>query len=468
MTNAASRIDPRTPSSESGASAATQSGERGDGASQNFLAMLLAGLGWEPQDQAAAGEPLTGTSDEGSRPRSSRMDGPPVKEKPKEQINDGAFGVPVAVAMPPAGLPRIAAYIGIDSGACRDSGTSANNGTIASAAGCTAASGSLPTPAQGGSEASGSDAKGTSLLANAQGPLPALGETAFEAHIQIPDLPTSDTPNQSARQTAVPMGANPPATRPRTIAGNTTTSQTPPTGHDDTANGEPVKPSPEEGAGPFDAKVPSAGLTSHDSGGQAEQDPAGLKQDSGEPARKFPEASPGTVEPSLSAATVSTGTVAGGSESAVPSRAEAAATIAPAASEDVVPAPVAGTPARDIAIQLQDPGGPRVDVQLVDRAGTVHVIVRTQDDGLARDLRSNLPDLAQKLNQQGLEADAWSPVEMHNTAGGHENPGHSREQTAEDSHSSAGGQDSGRGERDRRQGQSADPDDEFHRNFSGF
>jgi hypothetical protein len=62
--------------------------------------------------------------------------------------------------------------------------------------------------------------------------------------------------------------------------------------------------------------------------------------------------------------------------------------------------------ARDIQLHVGGPDG-RVDVRLVERAGEVHVDVRTPDPRLAVDLRSDLPGLAQKLEQTGFRADAW-------------------------------------------------------------
>jgi hypothetical protein len=139
---------------------------------------------------------------------------------------------------------------------------------------------------------------------------------------------------------------------------------------------------------------------------------------------------------------------------------------APSADTASAPSPT-GAPAKDIAIQLQDPGGPRVDVQLSDRAGTVHVVVRTADDGLARDLRANLPDLAQKLNQPGTDGDAWSPVEARNASGEQQNPHHAQEQADGNSQSSPNGRDPGGKNRDQEQRQHPDQEGEFEQSFSG-
>ena len=146
---------------------------------------------------------------------------------------------------------------------------------------------------------------------------------------------------------------------------------------------------------------------------------------------------------------------------------------APASAPPEVPPNVgAASPARDISLQVPNPDGPRVEVQVTDRAGTVHIVVRTEDSGLTRDLRSNLPELTQKLNQQGMEGEAWSPAEMHSAAAGHENPGHSREQS--EGWTGSGGSQHGaggnpHGGRKQFQGESADEesDENFSNAFTG-
>jgi len=137
------------------------------------------------------------------------------------------------------------------------------------------------------------------------------------------------------------------------------------------------------------------------------------------------------------------------------------------ASPEVSPTIPAASPARDISLQVPNPGGPRVEVQVTDRAGTVHIVVRTEDTGLTRDLRSNLPELTQKLNQQGMEADAWSPIEMHSAGAGHGNRGQPREQSEGWTGSGGSRHDSGGNPHDgRRQSQGEDPDDEFDQSFN--
>lgn len=76
------------------------------------------------------------------------------------------------------------------------------------------------------------------------------------------------------------------------------------------------------------------------------------------------------------------------------------------------PAPVAEEPAKPSAaaheIKLQLSGsGERVEVRLVERAGDVHLAVRTPDARLAEALREDLPALASRLEQSGFRAESW-------------------------------------------------------------
>ncbi len=140
-------------------------------------------------------------------------------------------------------------------------------------------------------------------------------------------------------------------------------------------------------------------------------------------------------------------------------------------------APAGATPsrtpaaAREIALQLPNPGGARVDVQLTDRGGDVRVVVRTEDTELARDLRSNLPELSQKLSQSGMDGELVTPVETHVLGGGHEGLGQHNRQGADDSQSPHGGAHDSSASQDRRQQQQrrepADSDDAKSR-FSGY
>ncbi len=76
------------------------------------------------------------------------------------------------------------------------------------------------------------------------------------------------------------------------------------------------------------------------------------------------------------------------------------------AEQAFAPKPAAGGAARQIQLELHDDGS-RVNVRLVERAGSVQVDVRTPDSHLAGALRDDLPSLTARLEQSGLRAEAW-------------------------------------------------------------
>jgi hypothetical protein len=83
---------------------------------------------------------------------------------------------------------------------------------------------------------------------------------------------------------------------------------------------------------------------------------------------------------------------------------------APAEAAPEPPTPAAAAPvAHDIKLELNIGGGQRVEVRLTDRAGDIHVAVRTPDARLSDAMRADLPALAAKLEQSGFRTDAWQP-----------------------------------------------------------
>jgi len=72
------------------------------------------------------------------------------------------------------------------------------------------------------------------------------------------------------------------------------------------------------------------------------------------------------------------------------------------------PPPHPAPAARNIQLQVNS-GEQRVDVQVVERGGEVHVAVRTPDARLTGELRDDLPALAARLEQTGLRAETWQP-----------------------------------------------------------
>ena len=84
----------------------------------------------------------------------------------------------------------------------------------------------------------------------------------------------------------------------------------------------------------------------------------------------------------------------------------------PAAATEPAAAPVAPKPeaAHDIKLELAGQGDRRVEVRVSERAGDMHVEVRTPNTGLAGELREDLPALSTKLEQTGFRAETWHPA----------------------------------------------------------
>jgi hypothetical protein len=66
-------------------------------------------------------------------------------------------------------------------------------------------------------------------------------------------------------------------------------------------------------------------------------------------------------------------------------------------------------PAREIRLQVSG-GEQRVDVRLTEHRGEVQVAVRTPDSRLTEALRSDLPALSARLEQNGFRAETWHPA----------------------------------------------------------
>ncbi len=91
---------------------------------------------------------------------------------------------------------------------------------------------------------------------------------------------------------------------------------------------------------------------------------------------------------------------------------------------------------RDISLRLTDKDQGSVQVRLSERAGELHVSVRTPDAGLTRGLRDGLSDLVGRLETSGYRAETWQP------AGGNASNSHDQ---SHDSSSRGGQQQSGGG-----------------------
>jgi len=69
----------------------------------------------------------------------------------------------------------------------------------------------------------------------------------------------------------------------------------------------------------------------------------------------------------------------------------------------------AGESVHNISLRLSNAEQGSVQVRLSERAGELHVSVRTPDTGLTRGLRDGLPDLMGRLQVSGYRADTWQP-----------------------------------------------------------
>jgi hypothetical protein len=91
----------------------------------------------------------------------------------------------------------------------------------------------------------------------------------------------------------------------------------------------------------------------------------------------------------------------------------------------------AGESVRNISLRLTNAEQGSVQVRLSERAGELHVSVRTPDTGLTRGLRDGLPDLMSRLQVNGYRAETWQPGGNGSNAGqdhGHDAPGHGNSQ----------------------------------------
>jgi hypothetical protein len=70
--------------------------------------------------------------------------------------------------------------------------------------------------------------------------------------------------------------------------------------------------------------------------------------------------------------------------------------------------PAAPASPSDITVRIPD-SGRGTDVRFVERAGEVHVSVKTSDPGMAQTLRGGLNDFAARMDQTGIRAELWQP-----------------------------------------------------------
>lgn len=65
--------------------------------------------------------------------------------------------------------------------------------------------------------------------------------------------------------------------------------------------------------------------------------------------------------------------------------------------------------AQEIAIRIAPPDSPAVDLRVVERAGQVHVDVRTPDASMQTSLRQDLGTLTNSLQKAGYHAETFTP-----------------------------------------------------------
>ena len=66
-------------------------------------------------------------------------------------------------------------------------------------------------------------------------------------------------------------------------------------------------------------------------------------------------------------------------------------------------------PLKDLSIQVGQTQNDKVELRLVERSGEVQVAVRATNPDVAQGLRQGLPDLVDRLEQNGYRAEAWRP-----------------------------------------------------------
>lgn len=71
--------------------------------------------------------------------------------------------------------------------------------------------------------------------------------------------------------------------------------------------------------------------------------------------------------------------------------------------------PVTVQPVKQLSLAMSTSEDQNVEVRLMDRAGRIHVAVRTADPALSTALRGDLGDLVTRLEGRGFQADVWTP-----------------------------------------------------------
>jgi hypothetical protein len=104
--------------------------------------------------------------------------------------------------------------------------------------------------------------------------------------------------------------------------------------------------------------------------------------------------------------------------------------------------------ANNIRIALDD-NGQRVELRLSERAGDIHVAVRTPDSQLAESLRGDLPSLSSKLEQSGYHSEMWKPT--HSTSSEMRLPNMGNSNLSSDTRQQSGGRQQDEGSQQQQQ-----------------
>jgi hypothetical protein len=104
-------------------------------------------------------------------------------------------------------------------------------------------------------------------------------------------------------------------------------------------------------------------------------------------------------------------------------------------------------PLKELSIQIGQMQNDKVELRVVERSGELQVAVRAANPDLAQGLRQGLPDLVDRLEQNGFRAEAWRPGATTTTVQG---AGETRQRPMQFQHdqsqpqSQSGGQQQGR------------------------
>ncbi len=135
-----------------------------------------------------------------------------------------------------------------------------------------------------------------------------------------------------------------------------------------------------------------------------------------------------------------------------PRQASAAAPAASLTPEQETKSSTPAQAARQISFQLAGTGNGNVNVLFTEKAGKVDVTVRTPDRELAKSMQSDLGDLVDRLEHDGLKTETWIPNNPHPASAAIREPASSAEGQGDPHHSGSqpGGQQNQQGQSDQK------------------